>query len=169
MRVFLIGYMGVGKTTIGKKLATTLGLKFIDLDGLISNKEGLSISEIIHQKGEEYFRVLEKKYLKEVCEMSNVLISTGGGTPCYFDNMNLINEKGTSVFLEMDVKSLAKRLINSKGKRPLLKGENVDELESFISEHLLTRMPFYQQSTITFSAISCNAERVGELAQLIKA
>lgn len=168
MRVFLIGYMGVGKTTIGKKLAKSLSLIFIDLDQFISSKKGMPIAEIIHQNGEEYFRLLEKKYLLELCEKNDVLISTGGGTPCFFDNMEVINKKGRSVFLEMDEKSLAKRLINGLDSRPLLKGKNLDELEAFISEHLKSRMPYYEKSNITFSALNFNSNRVKELAQLIK-
>ena len=168
MRVFLIGYMGVGKTTIGKKLAKRLGLKFIDLDDYITSNEYASIDQVMENIGEDYFRNIERHYLLEVIQMEDVLISTGGGTPCFFDHMTLINENGVSVYLKMDEKSLAKRLINGMNSRPLLKGKNPDDLEGFIKDHLNGRKPFYEQAQITFEALNLNSDRLEELAKLIE-
>jgi shikimate kinase len=167
MRVFLIGYMGVGKTTLGKKLASRLLLKFIDLDIYIESKEGAHITQIIENKGEKHFRVLERKYLEEVCDLENVLISTGGGTPCFFQNMTLINDNGRSIFLNLNEKTLLKRLLNSRASRPLLNGKNENELESFIHTHLTHRLPYYNQAHITFDVMHLNAERMDELVEKI--
>lgn len=169
MRVFLIGYMGVGKSTIGKKLAVSLGLKFMDLDKFISTKTGVSVPNIIVHQGEEYFRNIEKNSLQELASFSDVLISTGGGTPCFFDNMEVIQNKGVSVYLEMDTKSLAKRLNNSQSSRPLLKGKSLEELEVFVEEHLSSRLPFYKKADITINALNVNGVKIKELAQTIAA
>ena len=168
MRVFLIGYMGVGKTTIGKKLAKRLGLRFIDLDDYITSNEYASIAQVIENIGEDYFRNIERHYLLEVTQMEDVLISTGGGTPCFFDHMTLINDSGVSVYLKMDKKSLTNRLKNGMDNRPLLKGKKPEELEGFIEDHLKERKPFYEQAHIAFDALNMNSERIEELAELIE-
>ena len=168
MRVFLIGYMGVGKSTIGKKLAKRLGLKFIDLDDYITSNEYASIDQVIENIGEDYFRNIERHYLLEVTQMEGVLISTGGGTPCFFDHMTLINDSGVSVYLKMDEKSLTNRLKNGMDNRPLLKGKNPEDLEGFIEDHLNGRKPFYEQAHIIFDALNMNSERIEELAELIE-
>lgn len=168
MRVFLLGYMGVGKTTIGKKLAKRLGLKFVDLDEVITKGEYASISQIVENIGENFFRNIERKYLEEAASKEDVLIATGGGTPCFFDNMTLINESGVSVYLEMDVKSLVNRLKNGLDSRPLLKGKSPDELSNFITIHLEEREEFYTKANITFDALNMNTQRIEELVSLIE-
>ena len=167
MRVFLIGYMGVGKTTIGKKLSTRLGLKFIDLDRVMSNGLSLSISQIIDTKGEIYFRDLERETLRKVSEMEDVLVATGGGTPCFFDNIKMINQNGVSVFLKLDEKSLVKRLLRNQDSRPLIKGKSPVELDQFVKSHLSSRLPFYTQSAITYNALNSNSESLDDLASQI--
>ena len=163
MRVFLVGYMGVGKTTYGKKLASRYGLNFIDLDGYISSRENVKVADIIKTQGEEVFRLLEKKYLKEVVKLDDVLVSTGGGTVCFFDNMTLINESGVSVYLKLDEKSLAKRLFNGMESRPILKGKTVEELAEFISEHISSRTPYYNRAHIEFDVLNFTSQRMDEL------
>lgn len=166
--VFLIGYMGVGKTTIGKKIAKALGMEFIDLDRFISVSEKESVPEIIRTRGEDAFRSVESNYLKKIVELENVLVSTGGGTPCFYDNMNLINAFGTSIYLEMDVKSLTNRLVNNTESRPLISGLSKVELETFITGHLKSREGFYTQAHIHFNALNFNGKRLEELMQQIR-
>jgi len=146
-KIFLIGYMGSGKTTIGKCLAKSLNIQFIDLDVFIENRHHKSISEIFAQKGEAEFREMERKTLHEIAQFENVVISTGGGTPCFFDNMSLMNELGTTIYLKTSIDELTKRLNIAKEKRPLLQGKNQEELKAFISSNLEKREPFYNQAT----------------------
>lgn len=168
MRVYLIGYMGVGKTTIGKKLAKRLGLKFIDLDSRMTDGEYASINQIMENIGEDYFRKIEQQYLEEVSEKHGVLISTGGGTPCFFNNMELINETGVSVYLKMDRKSLVNRLKNGMNNRPLIKGKTLEELDLFVSQHLTEREPFYEKANIKVDALNMNSDKIEELAKMIE-
>ncbi len=163
MRIFLVGYMGVGKTTYGKKLATRYGLEFIDLDGYISSKENVKVAYIIKSEGERYFRKLEQKYLKELVKEEDVLVSTGGGTPCFFENMTLINQHGVSIYLKLDEKSLAKRLINGVESRPILKGKTIDELTKFIVQHLKERTPYYIRAHVEFDVLNFTSERMDKL------
>lgn len=168
MRIFLVGYMGVGKTTLGKKLAARLRLKFMDLDHFIAEKEHRNITQIILDRGEEYFRILEKKYLREICELDNILVSTGGGTPCFFENMDTINEKGKSIFLKLDEKSLINRLVNSREPRPLLAGKNKEELIMFVKSHLNERLPFYERAHLHIEMMHLNSKRLDDLVEEIK-
>ncbi len=165
--VFLVGYMGVGKTTIGKKLAKKLVMEFIDLDGFIGLNEGVTVQRLIEEKGEPDFREIERKYLKELSKKDNLLISTGGGTPCFFDNMETINRNGTSIYLKMDEKSLVNRLVNHTESRPLIAGKNKEELAEFVNQHLKKRTPFYEQAKLSFNVLSLNATRLNLLASQI--
>ncbi len=128
MNVILIGYMGSGKTTLGKKLSSRLGLKFIDTDSMIEKQQNCSIQEIFNTKGESYFRELEKKLIFELKKEQNLLISTGGGLPCFNDLMAELNELGITIYLKRPAKELANRVIRSKKKRPLLIGKTEEEL-----------------------------------------
>ena len=149
MKVFLIGYMGSGKSTIGKKLAEKLKLNFIDLDGFIETESRKTISEIFESEGEEKFRSLEQKYLAEIIKKDNAVISLGGGTPCFHDNMELINKNGISVYIEMSVDTLVKRLIKARKKRPLIQGMNEVDLKKFVEANLERRLPYYTQASHT--------------------
>ena len=120
-RVFLVGYMGAGKTTVGKELAKLAGLSFIDLDYYIEGRYHKAVSQIFAERGEEAFREIERNMLHEVAEFEDVLISTGGGAPCFFDNMEFMNASGTTVYLKVSVEELAKRLELCKHTRPVLK------------------------------------------------
>ncbi len=146
-RVFLIGYMGSGKTTIGRLLAEQLGFSFIDLDTYIENRFQKKVRDIFAQQGEEKFREIEHRMLAEVSEMENIVVSTGGGAPCFHDNMRLINESGISIYIKSSAKDLAKRLSKAKDKRPLLHGKTDEDLPLFIQEMLTAREPFYTQAT----------------------
>lgn len=151
-RIFLIGYMGAGKTTVGKNLADLVGLSFIDLDYHIEGRYHKAVSQIFAERGEDAFREIERKMLHEVAEFEDVLISTGGGAPCFFDNMEFMNARGTTVYLRVSVEELAKRLEMCKHTRPVLKGRSGEELRTFIAESLEKREPFYTKATVVFDA-----------------
>lgn len=146
MRIFLIGFMGCGKSTIGKKLAKTLSCKFIDLDKYIERKTGESIQQIFKEKEEKYFRVLETESLMEICKSDNLVIATGGGTPCFFDNMQRILDKGICIYLKMEANNLAKRLSKEKSKRPLIENLTEKYLVNFIRKKLVEREVFYNKA-----------------------
>lgn len=144
--------MGSGKTTIGKQLAEKLGYGFIDMDAHIEEKEFKSVSQIFVEKGEEEFRLLEQKCLHEVAEFENVIISTGGGAPCFFDNIEYMNSHGITIYLKLTSAELAERLeLSHANKRPLLANRKGKELENFIYEGLSKREPFYNRATYSLS------------------
>ena len=149
-RIYLIGYMGVGKTTVGKKLAKLLDIGFIDLDKFIESKYYKTVPELFTERGESEFRLIEQKTLKEVSEIENVVISTGGGTPCFFDNVELMNQTGITVYIQAEPEELAARLRTSKTVRPIVSGKAKEELYSFISNHLSERERFYTQAQIIY-------------------
>jgi shikimate kinase len=146
--IYIIGFMGSGKTTAGKKLASLLGWSFIDLDKKVEENEGKSIAEIFSENGEKYFRIAESRMLKKLDTAKDTVISTGGGTPCYTDNMNIMLESGLTIYLRLTPLQLRSRLSGSKGDRPLIKDMDQGKLLSFISEKLPTRENFYNRSAI---------------------
>lgn len=165
-RIFLIGYMGSGKTTIGKQLAARLDFSFVDMDLHIEEREFKSISKIFEEKGEEEFRLLERKCLHEVAEFENAVISTGGGAPCFFDNMEYMNHRGLTVYLRYTAAELATRLeLTHAATRPLLANRKGKELEEFISQGLKVREPFYSQAR--FAVKGSVEEIVSEICALI--
>ncbi len=147
MNVILIGYMASGKSTIGRVLAEKLNYNFIDLDDYIEKKEQISVGNIFKSKGEIYFRKLETNYLKAILENENhVVLSLGGGTPCYGDNMNLIlnDANSKSIYLKTSIPTLVSRLKNEKSKRPLIAHIETDDLlTEFIGKHLFERAQYY--------------------------
>lgn len=151
-RVFLIGYMGSGKTTVGKMLAKSLALSFIDLDDFIQNKYRKTIADIFAELGEEEFRKIESRALREVSEIEDVVISTGGGAPCFFDNMKVMNNAGITLYIEVRPEELATRLLASKTVRPLIVGKSKDELIPFISKHLSQRERYYRSAQIIYQS-----------------
>lgn len=160
-RFFLIGFMGVGKTTLGKQLAHKLGLPFIDVDKVIEEDAGISINSFFEKLGEEAFREKEVKALKNIIKrQSKAVISVGGGLPCFFDNMKLMNDSGVTCYLHRPAKELFHRLKNSKTKRPLVKDLNDEELLSFIEETLLEREEYYKKAQYTFSRNQQTAEEI---------
>ncbi|MDR3651771.1 MAG: shikimate kinase [Paludibacter sp.] len=151
-RVFLIGYMGSGKTTIGKLLAKELGYNFVDMDTHIEEKHFKTVSQIFSEIGESEFRILEQQCLHEVAEFENVIISTGGGAPCFFDNMEYMKTHGLTVYLKHSAADLCERLEASHAnKRPLLADRKGEELNRFIAEGLDKREPFYAQAEYSIS------------------
>ncbi|TKG88758.1 shikimate kinase [Puteibacter caeruleilacunae] len=146
MRIYLIGYMGSGKTTLGRRLAEMLNLSFLDMDKFIEEKYFRSIPQIFAEEGEDGFRDKEHKALKEVAGFHDVIISTGGGAPCFFDNMDIMNNSGVTFYLDIPADELAKRLMKSKNERPLIKGKSEEELIAFIDETLRKRNEFYKQA-----------------------
>lgn len=143
--------MGVGKSTIGKRLSKMLNLSFIDLDIFIESKYHKSISEIFQEKGEDGFREIEKKSLQEVSEIEDVVIATGGGTPCYFNNMELMNATGKTVYVKAEPNDLVAQLQISKRKRPIIANKSADLLLPFITNHLKEREIFYNKANIIFN------------------
>ena len=138
--------MGAGKTTVGKELARQLGVTFYDLDWYIETRMHKRVPEIFEESGEDGFRDIERRMLHEVAEFEDVVVSCGGGTPCFFDNMEYLNKQGDVVYLKATPDVLFKHLKMGKGIRPLLMGKNDEELLSFISEQLGKREQFYMKA-----------------------
>jgi len=160
--------MGVGKTTIGKQLASMLGLTFMDLDHIIELKHKKSVSEIFQNEGEAAFRGMERQFLREIIEnYDNFLLSTGGGTPCFYENMEDMNAAGITIYLEMDHKSLAYRLQHAKEQRPLIKGMKPGELEVFVQDHLAQRVEFYREAKVITSAFGFNKIKLESLVDQV--
>ena len=145
-RIILVGYMGSGKTTVGKALSKATGMMFYDLDWYIESRMRKSVSQIFAEKGEEGFRKIEYNMLHEVAEFEDVIISCGGGTPCFFDNMDYLNQQGDVVYLKASPETLYKHLLMAKVERPLLKDKSPEELIAYITEHLKGRAPFYEKA-----------------------
>ena len=151
-RVFLIGFMAVGKTTIGKELSAKMKCSFVDLDLFIERRYYKTVRQIFDEKGEGAFREIEQKMLHEVADFEDVVISTGGGTPCFYQNMSFMNETGTTVYLKASNEVLFKRINLHKNTRPMLKDLSGDELFRFIEETITKRKQFYEQAQIIFNA-----------------
>ena len=145
-RIILVGYMGSGKTTVGKALSKETGMMFYDLDWYIESRMRKSVSQIFAERGEEAFRKIEYNMLHEVAEFEDVIISCGGGTPCFFDNMDYLNQQGDVVYLKATPETLYKHLLMAKVERPLLKDKTPDELIAYITDHLKERAPYYEQA-----------------------
>ena len=163
MRIFLIGFMGCGKTTIGRKVAKTLHYNFVDLDDYIANKIGVSIKYIFEEKGENAFRDLEKESLMEVCKKDNLVIATGGGTPCFLDNMQKILDSGKAIYLKMEIEDLLERLGTEKSKRPLIENKSAKEILDFVELTLLQRELFYKQANFIVDAKNITAKEIIKL------
>lgn len=149
MKIILLGYMGSGKTSVGKKLAKKVFAPFYDLDHYIEHKEGDSIANIFEKKGEIYFRKIEHQYLKQfLLEKEDYVLSLGGGTPCYAGNMNVIlaQEGVNSIYLQANIPTLKKHISKNKKKRPLVAALDDEKLAEFIAKHLFERRDFYEQA-----------------------
>ena len=173
-RIILIGYMGAGKTTVGKALSKELGIIFYDLDWYIESRMRKTVAQIFAEQGEEGFRKIEYNMLHEVAEFEDVIISCGGGTPCFFDNMDYLNQQGQVVYLKADPEVLYKHLLMGKVERPLLKGKTPEELITFIREQLEKREPYYSKARYTldvslmdnYEKIKISVARICELLNL---
>ncbi|NNF18978.1 MAG: shikimate kinase [Flavobacteriaceae bacterium] len=170
MKIVLLGYMGSGKSTIGKELAERLSFPFTDLDDYIEENLGSSIPQIFLDKGEIYFRKQEHLHLKKILtDSSDIVIALGGGTPCYSNNMKLILESTPHVFyLSLPIPVLNERLLTEKAKRPLIRDIQDEELPEFIGKHLFERRNYYMQATHTINAAAKDrAEVVSEITGLL--
>jgi shikimate kinase len=163
--IFLIGFMGCGKTSWGKKLSAGLNYNFIDLDHSLEAKAGMTIAEYFAAHGEGAFRKLESEVLKQTDYPENTVVSTGGGLPCFFDHMDWMNRHGQTLYIKLSPKTLADRLENARVKRPLLHGKHGDELVTFIAEKLSEREGFYNQATHIVDGINMSVEGLTELVK----
>lgn len=155
--------MGSGKTTVGKRLALLLEYDFLDLDAYIESQEQTTITALFEKKGEPYFRERESHYLKQLDKDGNRVIATGGGTPCFFDNMKYMNATGITVYLKAAPRLLAYRLRQQQDHRPLLKGKSQEEVMAFITEKLAERESFYNTARVIVKAASLNANQLSQL------
>jgi len=161
MIITLMGYMGSGKSIVSNELSSKLCFKNIDLDNEISSEIGLSISEIFQKKGELFFRKKEKEILERVLEsQEDVVLSLGGGTPCYYNNIDLINERSVSVYLVANVNALVKNLLYEREKRPLIAGIKEEELPNFIGQHLMERNHYYSKAKVTVMVNDWDLDRI---------
>ncbi|MCW3071986.1 MAG: shikimate kinase [Bacteroidetes bacterium] len=166
-KIFLTGYMGSGKSTAGKKLAMKLGFEFIDLDKFIEAECGQTISSIFAEKGENEFRALEHNALKKLVTKENIVVACGGGTPCYYGNMELMNNNGTTIYLKMSADSLASRLLKAKDKRPLIENKTEEELRKYITEHLEKREDIYHQAQYIVKGKNLDIDELVEFVSAI--
>jgi shikimate kinase len=147
--IILIGFMGCGKSSLGKKIAKKLNYHFIDSDSEIEKIHQLSVPEIFKEKGEDFFRQLEADFIRSIPKDEPFVLSTGGGTPCYHDNLSFLHKIGKTFYLQLSPYELTQRLIKAKVQRPLLINKNEDELYNFIKEKLADRLPYYSQANYT--------------------
>lgn len=148
-RLYLTGFMGCGKSTVGRMLAPALNWHFIDMDSYIEKKEGRTIADIFASEGEIFFRQLENQALQNIASMEDVVVATGGGAPCFLNNMQLMNDSGLTIYLKVAPEELFQRVRMGKTERPLLAGKSDDELLTYIREKLEEREPWYQQAMET--------------------
>jgi len=161
--IFLVGFMGCGKTTLGRKLANRLGYAFMDLDHILEAQERITIAEYFAKYGEDAFRKLESEVLKQTEYPEHAVVSTGGGLPCFFDNMDWMNAHGRTIYIKLSPKTLADRLEKEKEERPLLRHHHGEALVAFIADKLAEREPFYSQAAIVADGLSLTAEKVEDL------
>lgn len=163
MKIYLIGFMGSGKTHWGRLLSEKLGMRFFDLDEAIVEKAGMPITEIFATEGEEQFRNLETEVLHALTENhEQFIMACGGGTPCYFNNIDYMNQSGTSVWINTPLETLFTRLVRQKAKRPLIRELSDDQLRGFISKKFSDRRMYYEQAELVVD------EEPVELDQLIE-
>jgi shikimate kinase len=165
-KVYIIGFMGSGKSTTGKKLASLLEWSFIDLDNKIEEHTGKTISELFAENGEAFFRNVETEVLKSLNSLKNTVISTGGGTPCYGDNMEYMLETGLTLYLKLTPGQLKSRLSESTHQRPLIRDLSNGELLNFIEEKLSNREKWYNRSEMSVEGIDLN---INLLLSLVRA
>ncbi len=164
-RIFLIGFMGSGKSTLGSKLARRIAYQFVDMDHLIEETAELSIPEIFNEHGEEVFRKWEHDILLELCCREKLVIATGGGAPCHSQMMDIMNAHGSTIYIQLSPEALKNRLINSKTERPLIKGKSESELLAFITGLLEKREVFYDQAKYIVKGIDLQAQELARLLQ----
>jgi shikimate kinase len=164
-RIYLTGFMGSGKSSVGRLLAHNMKMQFVDLDELIVKACQQSINEIFSLQGEAYFREIERRFLHATREYSRAVIATGGGTPCFHNNMQWIKENGLSIYLEVSPALLSARLLNEQASRPLLSSLSEEELHTYVRQKLSEREPYYRQADICYEQKNQQPEAIAaELA-----
>ncbi len=164
MRIYLVGFMGCGKTSVGKRMASRLGYSFYDTDQAVEHQQGARVGDIFRNLGESAFREMERAALQATAQFDKVVVATGGGTPCWFDNMDFINRHGTSVYLKMGPAALQHRLENAVRKRPMIDGLKGEALRDFIAEKLAERESFYQRA---HSVVQAESVRPSAIVSLV--
>ena len=157
-KIYLVGYMGAGKTTTACRLAQRLGWEVADTDALFEENYKISVNDFFNKYDEPLYRKLESEVLKATEGLENVVVSTGGGTACYFDNMEWMNSHGLTVFLRISPQAAVDRVIHSRHKRPLAEGKSEKELTEFVNSHYASRMPFYEQARLTVKSEDLDVE-----------
>jgi shikimate kinase len=165
MIIFLVGFMGCGKSYTGRALSDLLDIPFIDMDKAIEEKEGMTVKEIFETQGEAYFREQERSFLEQLDTDQKLIVATGGGAPCFFDNMQLMNEIGWTFWLNRSKDVALAQLLKGIEKRPLLQGKSPEEVAAYYTEKLAERTPFYQQAT--FHVGDAPAEEIAEMIREI--
>jgi shikimate kinase len=160
MIIFLVGFMGSGKSTLGRRLARKIDYPFTDMDEDIENEEQKTISDIFREKGEDYFRKLENAYLQKINNDKNLVIATGGGAPCFFNNMEVMNKKGVTIYLKMSPASLAFRLREAREHRPLLNEVSDQQLNDYVEQKLSKRENFYMQSKVVIKGENVKPDHI---------
>lgn len=163
MRVFLVGFMGSGKSYWGRRWAEQMGFDFIDLDEVIEARLGKTVSDIFEQEGEEHFRQTESDELRLLSGRENIIISCGGGTPCFHENMDWMNASGITVYLSSTPKILFDNIMQDSVRRPLVKDVNDAEILYFVEKKLKERAPFYEKATITLPATALNDKSLEQI------
>lgn len=153
-RIVIVGFPGAGKSSVGRRLAARLNWRFVDTDSYFESKYHITIPDFFTKYGEEFFRICEKSVLEEVLKMTQVVISTGGGTPCFFDNMSLIISSSRAVYLKLSPKSLTTRLALSHKMRPLVTGKSLEEITEYVEKTLVEREVFYARAQVTIKGES---------------
>ncbi len=163
MKVYLIGFMASGKTTIGQELAKTLSYEFIDLDAYIGNKYNKTIKQIFEINGEDHFRIIENEALREVASIEgDIIIAAGGGTSCFYNSIDFMNKTGLTIYLKVEVAELLARLIESKIDRPLLWGKSKQELNDYIIRVLEEREKYYDKAKIVIQTSKSNTNQIAQ-------
>ena len=164
-KIYLVGYMGAGKTTAARRLANRLGWDVVDTDALFEEKYRISVDDFFHKYDETLYRKLESEVLKSTGTLEKTVISTGGGTACYFDNIEWMNQHGLTIFMRISPKAAVDRVLLSKKKRPLAKGKTEAELIEFVERHYASRLPFYEQARITVKSEDLDLENLLKLIE----
>ena len=162
MRIYLVGYMSAGKSTTAKRLASRLGMEAYDTDRLFEERFRITVNDFFKKYDEPLYRKLETQILHDTLQYDNAVIATGGGTPCFNDNMEWMNQHGQTVFLKISPQSAVVRLSQSKVRRPKVYGKSPEELEAFIQQNYAERMPFYEKAMLTVKGEDLDIESLVE-------
>ena len=164
-RIYLVGYMGAGKSTAARRLANRLGFEAYDTDSMLEEKYKVSVNDFFHKYDETLFRKLESEVLKSTENLANAVISTGGGTPCFNDNMAWMKAHGTTVFLRISPQTAVDRIVHSRKKLPLAENKSEAELLAYVETHYGARLPFYEQADFTVKGENCDIDEIIKLIQ----